>query len=116
GAGWTGGPTIRHIITTRDADTTYTATYRPSTPFTGAYYNNITFSGSPVLTRPDPKIDFNWDQGSPDPALPNNWFAVRWTKTQYFGAGRYRFHTVTDDGVRLYLDNKRVIDHWAGQI
>jgi glucose/arabinose dehydrogenase len=114
-AGWSDGHTIRHTITTPDSNTTYTANYRTSAPFNAAYYDNTAFSGSPVLTRQDPKIDFNWDQGSPDPAVPSNGFAVRWTKSQWFGAGRYRFTTVTDDGVRLYIDNKRVIDHWQGQ-
>ena len=114
-AGWSDGCTIRHVITTPDHDTTYTANYRPATPFTASYYDNTTFSGAPVLTRQDPKIDFAWGGGSPDPAVPDNGFSVRWTRTQYFGAGRYRFTTVTDDGVRLYLDNKRVIDHWQGQ-
>jgi glucose/arabinose dehydrogenase len=114
-AGWSDGHGIRHTITTPATNTTYTANYRPAAPFNAAYYNNTAFSGSPVLTRQDPKIDFNWTNTSPDPAVPMTGFAVRWTKTQWFGAGRYRFATVTDDGVRLYIDNKRVIDHWQGQ-
>ncbi len=114
-SGWSDGRSIRHIITTPATDTTYTANYRPSAPFTAEYYDNPTLDGTPVLTRQDPKIDFAWGPGSPDPAVPVDHFSVRWTKTQWFGAGRYRFSTVTDDGVRLYIDNKRVIDQWHGQ-
>jgi PKD repeat protein len=114
-AGWSDGRNIRHVITTPETDTTYTAVYQPSAPFTASYFNNPTLSGTPVLTRQDPTVDFNWDQGSPDPAVDSNNFSVRWTKTQAFGAGRYKFTTVTDDGVRLYIDNIRVIDHWEGQ-
>jgi glucose/arabinose dehydrogenase len=114
-AGWSDGRSVRHTIVTPDADTTYTAIYRPSAPFTASYYNNHNLAGSPVLARQDPKIDFVWGDGAPDPALPADGFAVRWTKTEYFGGGRYRFSTVTDDGVRLYIDNKRVIDEWHGQ-
>ena len=34
-AGWSDGKSIRHVITTPEDDTTYTATYVPSQPFTG---------------------------------------------------------------------------------
>ena len=113
-AGWSDGKSIRHVITTPEDDTTYTATYVPSQPFTARYYDNTTFSGAPVLTRQDAAINIAWGEGSPDPTVPVNDFSARWTKTQHFGAGRYRFTAVADDGVRLFIDGRRVIGQWQG--
>jgi glucose/arabinose dehydrogenase len=113
--GWSDGKAIRHVIETPESGTTYTATFAPSAPFTASYYDNPSLSGSPVLTRKDPRIDFVWQAGAPDPIVPADNFSARWSTTQYFAAGRYRFSTVSDDGVRLYIDNKLVIDQWKPQ-
>ncbi|HEY3486318.1 MAG TPA: PA14 domain-containing protein, partial [Ilumatobacteraceae bacterium] len=113
-AGWAHGRQIAHTLAAPEVDTTYTATYVPSEPFDAAYYDNTTFSGAPVLTRQDQDVDFHWGEGSPAPGVPADVFAARWTKTQFFGAGRYRFTVSADDGIRLYLDNQLVIDAWAG--
>jgi hypothetical protein len=41
---------------------------------------------------------------------------VRWTGNPSFAqAGRYRFHTNTDDGVRLWVDGWLLIDQWHNQ-
>ena len=56
-----------------------------------------------LLVRVDPVIDFNWGGGSPDPLIPSDHFAARWTGTvtTTAAAGTYTFYTVTDDGVRF---------------
>jgi PKD repeat protein len=113
--GWSDDQAIRHVITAADTDTTYTAHYAPSAPYVGEYFSNPCLSGTPVLTRSDPSINFIWNLAAPGPAVPADNFSVRWTKTEYFAAGRYRFTSVSDDGVRLYLDGQRVIDQWHDQ-
>jgi hypothetical protein len=81
----------------------------------GEYYPNRDLSGKPVLVRTDPAVDFDWKNGSPDPSVPADNFSVRWTRTLGFSGGTYRFNTSTDDGVRLYVDGKRIIDKWQNQ-
>ncbi|MEZ4682608.1 MAG: PA14 domain-containing protein [Caldilineaceae bacterium] len=86
------------------------------TDWRGAYYNNRTLSGTPDLVRTDNNIDFNWGSGSPAPAIiaPDS-FSVRWTRTLELDPGRYRFAVTADDGVRLFLDNRLLIDEWHDQ-
>lgn len=81
----------------------------------GEYFSNRDLSGKPVLTRTDAAIDFDWKNGSPDPSVPADNFSVRWTHTLGFTGGTYRFYSSTDDGVRLYVDGKRIIDKWQNQ-
>ena len=45
----------------------------------GQYFNSLDFAGSPVFTRIDPEIDFDWDGDTPSPAVHRDKFAVRWT-------------------------------------
>ncbi|GAB7036239.1 MULTISPECIES: PA14 domain-containing protein [Catenuloplanes] len=113
--GWSDGGAIRHPITTADGPSVHTATYAPSPDFTAAFFNNRTLAGTPVLSRSDPAVDFVWGADPPAPGVVADGFSARWTKRQYFAAGRYRFTTVTDDGVRLYIDRELVLDRWQGQ-
>jgi len=73
---------------------------------------NRDVSGQPTFCRFDPWIAFNWGLGSPDALISPDVFSARWTSTQTFQAGAYRFHALIDDGVRLYVDNTLVIDEW----
>jgi len=79
------------------------------------YFNNRNLKGSPVLVRYDPAIDFDWKDGSPDPAVPVDDFSVRWTRTLGFTPGTYRFYASCDDGVRITVDGNRVVDAWRDQ-
>ena len=69
-----------------------------------------------VVARVEPNIDFQWGGGSPDPAVPDNEFAARFTGTLVPPvSGDYRIRCTADDGVRLDLDGERVIDEWQDQ-
>jgi hypothetical protein len=85
----------------------------PSIFWLGEYFNNATLSGSPVFRRNTRSIAFNWGTGSPSRAIPRDNFSVRWTRTFNLPAGTYRFRSVSDDGVRVWVDNTPVIDAWA---
>jgi glucose/arabinose dehydrogenase len=112
---WSDGGKIIHKVTTPQQATTYTANFSVLPSFTAQFFNNLNLSGSPVLTRQDPKIDFNWNEGSPGTGVNTDNFSTRWTNSVFFAGARYRFITTSDDGVRLFIDNQLVIDKWIGQ-
>lgn len=81
----------------------------------GDYYNNMNLSGTAIDTRVDGPVNFNWTDGAPGvPGVGANQFSVDWNG--YIRAtetGNYRFQTVSDDGVRLWVDNQQVINNWT---
>jgi beta-glucosidase len=80
----------------------------------GEYFANANLEGTPILTRVDPAVDFNWGGDAPAPTVPADNFSVRWTGTLIGQVtGKYALRTISDDGVRVYLDNKLVIDDWT---
>lgn len=92
---------------------TRTPTPAPSAgAWTGLYWDNRFLSGNPKFTRNTNLVDFNWGTGGPGGGIAGTNFAVRWNRTRNFDAGRYRFHVVVDDGVRVWLDNVLIIDQW----
>ncbi|MBH8566304.1 hypothetical protein I8748_29815, partial [Nostoc sp. CENA67] len=81
----------------------------------GEYYDNIDFTNL-KLTRTDSKVDFNWGSGSPNSSIGADTFSVRWTgqvQAQY--SETYNFYTTTDDGVRLWVDGKQIINNFVNQ-
>lgn len=112
---WSDGGAVSHNIITPNSDTTYTANFDQAQPFSGQYFTNQTLSGTPTLTRQDNQIDFDWSTTPPDPSIPHDHYSVRWTKSQYFPAGRYTFTASSDDGSRLYIGNNLVINNWVDQ-
>ena len=78
----------------------------------GLYYNNQYLGGQAAFTRADSEIDFNWRLGSPWPTIPNDHFSVSWSGQFDHSPGRYRFSVLTDDGVRLWVNNVLLIDEW----
>lgn len=112
---WSDGGALRHNVAIQSTETTMSASFELSPPFNGEYFTNKTLTGTPRITRQDIIIDFSWGGGSPDPAIPNDNFSARWTKTQYFPAGRYTFTIGSDDGSRLFIDDVLAVNAWKDQ-
>jgi hypothetical protein len=83
-------------------------------PWQGEYFDNRDLKGTPVLRRSDATLDFSWGKEAPAVGVGRDNFSVRWSGTFAFAEGRYTFTTYTDDGVRVYVDGKQVINSWRG--
>ncbi len=79
----------------------------------GEYFDNKNLLGEPVKVVDEKEINFNWGGGAPFKDFPKDNFSVRWTAfLQAPVSGEYELMTTTDDGARLYLDDKLIIDDW----
>jgi len=82
----------------------------------GEYYDQPDLTGDPVLVRNDLALDFDWGAGSPDSRVPGDWFSARWTRNVAFEEGGYRFLVNVDDGVRVWIDGRLIIDEWHSYV
>lgn len=105
-------PAATHTPTVTNTPTP-TATPVSSAFWSAQFYANETLSGSPVLTRQDTDINFEWAGGSPGANVPHDSFSARWTRTLAMPQGTYEFRVLRDDGARLWIDNQLVLDRWT---
>jgi beta-glucosidase len=79
------------------------------------YFLNEELEDTPAVSRTDPQVDFNWDDGRIRPVgIPHDDFSVCWTGNVAAPAsGAYRFGVDADDGCRLYVNGKLLIDNWV---
>lgn len=81
--------------------------------FRAEYFKNPDLQGQPELTRMEDKIDIQ-PPNAPAPGMPTTQFSVRWTGNLVAPvSGTYQFSFTGDDGFRVFLDGKPLIDHWT---
>src|SRR6185437_10354476 len=88
---------------------------------TGEYFASPDLSGTPILTRTDRRINFNWDKViGVVPGLQRNNWSVRWTGTFTPPApGAYKlgvrinscYACENNEAFRLYLDDKLILQN-----
>lgn len=86
------------------------------------YYPNVINPSNPVSSTGLVEIDqesdvnFNWGSGSPASSIPNDNFSAVMSKQVYFSkSSNYDFSVNADDGVKLLVDGKTVIDSWVAK-
>ncbi|MDD5201038.1 MAG: glycoside hydrolase family 3 C-terminal domain-containing protein [Terrimicrobiaceae bacterium] len=80
--------------------------------FKAEYFKNTTLDGKPALTREEEQIQLD-TQRPPAPGISATGYSIRWTAMLTAPAtGAYRFIFAVDDGFRLFLDGKQLMEHW----
>ena len=123
---WSKPSVGRHLLTAKARDNRLavtisvpvTMTIEPPPVGTGIglkadYYDNSDFTGTEI-TVTNPTVDFDWGSGTPLPSIGADTFSVRWTGlVQPRYSGLFTFYTMSDDGVRLWVNDQLLVDNWT---
>ncbi|MCG3205955.1 MAG: hypothetical protein KCHDKBKB_02681 [Elusimicrobia bacterium] len=89
------------------------SSYRKKFSLIGQYYYGTNFENL-FKIRHDDVVNFRWGIGAPTFFGPIDDFSVRWTGFLLAPLqGEYEFSTLSDDGVKLWIDDILVIDNWT---
>jgi len=79
----------------------------------GEYFNNLTFTGTPILTRAESEVDYNWGGDAPGLGVDPPLYSVRWTgELNVPFTETYTFYANVYSAVRLWVDDQALVDNW----
>jgi len=84
-----------------------------ATGLQGQYFDSTDLT-APVFQRTDAAINLNWGNQNPIQSADSSAFSARWTgQVTAPTDGAYTFFTRADDGVRLWVNGKLLVDRWS---
>ncbi len=87
-----------------------------NTPGLSATYFSDPELRNNVHQRVDKQIDFNWNGGGHPVGVPDENFSARWEGTLSANeSGVHKIAAMSDDGVRVWVENQLIIDAWKYQ-
>ncbi|MCX4244482.1 PA14 domain-containing protein [Paraliomyxa miuraensis] len=105
-AAWVGGVTAFILLALRPWQAEDVGSWR------GAYYPTEKFEGRPDVRR-DVDVDFDWEKDPPTDSIPSDRFGARWDTCLVIDEEvDAAFQVVSDDGARIILDGKIIVDNW----
>jgi hypothetical protein len=80
----------------------------------GEYFNGTNFERA-AMVRLDSTVNFDWGTKSPDSTkVDADQFSVRWTGQILAPVtGQYTFATISNNGVRLWVNGQQIINNWS---
>lgn len=83
---------------------------------TAAYFDNTELRGEPVFESRNEEVNFHWTLYSPHEKLRADHYSARWTgELTAPKSGEFQIGLEGNDGFRLYLNDKLLIDRWNKQ-
>jgi tetratricopeptide (TPR) repeat protein len=73
-----------------------------------------TLAQQPLAEKMLDRINLAWQFGSPDEKVPVDRFITVATTELELDAGEYEVQTVSDDGIRVWIADRLVIENWTG--
>lgn len=86
----------------------------PEQRFRASYHAGVALAEPALLVRDEAAIAHEWGFSAPDPSLPINGFSARYRGVFFFSTATWQFETRADDGLRLWVDGRLVLDAWQG--
>jgi beta-glucosidase len=81
-----------------------------------AYFKNDSLGGTPDFTRIEKTVDHHWDKAPDVAGFAGDHFSVRWTGSiKPTKTDNYKFTVRGDDGYRLWVNDKLILDEWHDQ-
>ena len=68
-------------------------------------------AGPPALERREDRLDYMWYRPTVQ-GIPEGRWGLEATTTVDLPEGEYSLRTISDDGIRVWVDGELVIDHW----
>ena len=114
-----------YTLTAFGVDTSFTVPSVATVGLVGTYFDQDSGSGKvqwgsggaftgATFTRTDGTVDFDWGSGEAISGSGTSDFSVQWNGFVTTGtSGSYTFQTLSDDGVRLWVDGVLLIDNWS---
>ncbi|HET9440272.1 MAG TPA: right-handed parallel beta-helix repeat-containing protein [Longimicrobiales bacterium] len=75
------------------------------------YTDSIDWNAPPLMTLRAPRLDYMWYRPAIKELPPARW-AARATAQVELPAGTYTLRSISDDGIRVWVDDKLAIDNW----
>jgi len=92
-----------------------TSTAQSSVVWRAEYFDNMNLTGTAVAVVDESEVNHRWQNHGPGFGIGPHYFSVRWSTAVNLPAGVYLFKAYVDDGVRVYVDGKLLINQWQNQ-